>query len=103
MAKEIILYNLKDSISDDEYLVYCKQKKGPFIRGLPSCSNFELVRIEASAKGDIPYKYLGIVDVTSPSDWRRDTASEPFQEFLKEWTQMVSDFHILMGVTAYGD
>ena len=103
MAREIILYNLKDSVSDDEYLEYCNQTKGPLIRGLPSCKKFELIRIGASAKGDIPYKYVGVAELTSLEDWKRDAASEPFQKFLAEWTAMVSEFHILMGAVVYGD
>jgi hypothetical protein len=102
MAKEIILYNLKDSVSDAEYLQYCQEKKGPLIKSLPSCIDFTLVRITASQRGDSPYAYVGIVDVTSLEDWKRDASSEAFQGFLKEWIPMVKDFHILMGNEIYG-
>ncbi len=102
MAKEIILYNLKDSVSDAEYLQYCEEKKGPLIKCLPSCIDFTLVRITGSQKGDSPYAYVGIVDVTSIEDWKRDAASKTFQDFLKEWIPMVKDFHILMGNEIYG-
>lgn len=102
MAKEIILYTLKDAVTDDEYLRYCETKKGPLIRSLPSCNDFSLVRITGSQKGEIPYSYVGIVDVTSIEAWQLDAASEPFQQFLKEWMPMVQDFHILMGTAVYG-
>lgn len=102
MAKEIILYNLKDSVTDEEYLQYCEEKKGPLIRSLPSCKDFTLVRISGSLKGDSPYAYVGIVDVTSLEDWKRDAACETFQDFLKEWIPKVKDFYILMGSEIYG-
>lgn len=102
MAKEIILYNLKDSVTDEEYLHYCEEKKGPLIRSLPSCNDVTLVRVTGSQKGEIPYAYVGIVDVTSIEDWKRDAASEPFQDFLKEWLPKVKDFHILVGSAVYG-
>lgn len=102
MPKEIILYSLKDAVTDEEYLRYCDEKKGPLIRSLPSCKDFTLVRITGSQKGAAPYAYVGIVDVTSIEDWKRDAASEPFQDFLKEWVPKVKSFHILMGSEVYG-
>jgi hypothetical protein len=103
MAKEIILYNLKDSVSDEEYKKYCDEKKGPFIESLPSCKSFTLVKIVASKKGVIPYKYVGILDATSTADWQKDTQSEDFQKFLEEWVPKVKDdFQILMGEEVYG-
>ena len=103
MAKEIILYNLKETVTDAEYADYCSTKKGPFFKSLPSCKKFTLVRIVASKKGGIPYKYVGIVDVTSAGDWERDTASPGFQAFMQEWVPKVADFHILMGEEVFGE
>ena len=97
MPKEIILYTLKESVTDEEYMHYCEVRKGPLIRSLPSCKDFSLVRITGSQKGVIPYSYVGIVDVTSIEDWKKDAASEVFQVFLQEWMPMVKDFHILTG------
>lgn len=97
MHKEIILYNLKDSVNDEAYREYCETRKGPLIRSLPSCRNFSLVRVTGSVKGVIPYAYVGIVEVTSLEEWQRDAESEPFRNFLTEWIPMVSDFHILTG------
>ncbi len=102
MAKEIILYNLKESVTDEEYKQYCEEKKGPFLNGLPSCKKFTLVKITASNKGEIPYKYVGIVDTTSQEEWLKDTQSEGFQQFLQEWVPKVADFHILMGEEVFG-
>lgn len=97
MAKEVILYNLAPEISDEEYFQYVKEKKGPFLNGLPSVKSFSLIRIAASKKGDIPYKYVGIVDLTSMDDWVKDTASTEFEGFLKEWIPKTAEFHILFG------
>lgn len=102
MAKEIILYNLKNTVSDEEYKKYCLEKKGPFFDGLPSCKSFTLIKIVGSKKGEVPYKYVGIVDATSPGDWQKDASSEVFQSFLKEWVPKVADFHVLFGEEVYG-
>ena len=101
MAKEIILYNLKDTITDEEYKEYCDNEKGPFLNSLPSCKKFTLVKIVGSKKGEIPYKYVGIVDATSGSDWQKDASSKEFQDFLNGWLPKVADFHILMGEEVY--
>jgi hypothetical protein len=103
MAKEIILYNLKTTVTDEEYAEYCKTKKGPFLNSLPSCKKFTLVKIVGSKKGEIPYKYVGIVDATSSEEWMKDASSPAFQDFLKEWMTKVEDFHILMGEEVFGD
>lgn len=103
MAKEIILYNLKDSVTDEQYAEYCKTKKGPFLRSLPSCKKFSLVKIVRSQKGVIPYKYVGIFDATSAEDLMRDASTPAFQDFLKEWVPQVADFHILIGEEIFGE
>jgi len=102
MAKEIILYNLKNTVSDEEYKKYCEEKKGPFLDSLPSCKSFTLVKIVDSQRGEIPYKYVGIVDVTNLGDWQKDASSEAFQNFLKEWIPKVAEFHVLFGEEVYG-
>ena len=102
MAKEIILYNLKPEVTDEEYAKYCQEDKGPFLNSLPSCKSFTLVKIMASAKGEIPYKYVGIVDATSSADWKRDTETPEFQKFLAGWVPKVADFHILIGEEVFG-
>lgn len=97
MSKEIILYNLAEHVTDEQYAQYTKEKKGPLLMKLPSIKKFTLVRITGSLKGVIPYKYMGITDVTSHEEYARDTSTPEFGAFLQEWTAMVSEFHILSG------
>lgn len=95
--KEIILYNLKETVTEHQYEEYCRSKKGPFFAGLPSCRNFTLVKIAGSLSGQVPYRYIGIVDISSPSEWEQDARSPAFQDFFKEWREMVAEFHVLWG------
>jgi len=107
MAKEIILYNLKDTVTDEEYKKFCEEFKGPFIVNLPACKSFTLSKLVGAMKGsgmehkppeptEMPFKYIGIVDVTNLGDWQKDFDSKPFQEeFLPKWIGMVADFHII--------
>ena len=51
MAKEIILYNLAENVTDEEYKDYVTREKGPLLDSLPSVKKFELVRITGAATG----------------------------------------------------
>ena len=98
VPKEIILYNLK--ITDDQYMDYLERVKGPLMDSLPSCDKFELVRIKGAVSGEIPFTYVGIMHLNSLKDfYERDAASEPFQNFLKEWREDMAaePWHILYG------
>jgi hypothetical protein len=102
MAKEIILYNLADNVTDEEYQDFVTNEKGPLLESLSSVKKFELVRITGAATGEIPYKYIGIMHLNSLEEfYQKDTPSPKFQEFLKKWQPMTSGFHILSGEEIY--
>ena len=102
MAKQIILYNLAANVTDDEYKDYVTSEKGPLLDSLQSVKKFELVKITGSLAGEIPYKYVGIMHLTSLDDFmQKDAPSQKVQDFLAKWTTKVSDFHILFGEEIY--
>ena len=102
MAKEIILYNLADHVTDEEYQEYVKNEKGPLLDSLSSVKKFELVKVTGSASGDSPYQYVGIMHITSLEEFsQKDAPSQAFQEFMEKWQSMVSDFKILAGEEIY--
>ena len=115
MAKEIILYNLKDTVTDEEYIKYCEEFKGPFMINLPACKGFTLAKMAGGVKGDgndpdsrpvevkSPWRFIGIMDLTNLEDWQKDFDSKSFQEdFLAEWlAKWAGDFYILRGEDAW--
>jgi len=102
MAKQIILYNLAANVTDDEYKDYVISEKGPLLDSLQSVKKFELVKITGSLAGEIPYKYVGIMHLTSLDDFmQKDAFSQKVQDFMAKWTEKVSDFHILFGEEIY--
>jgi hypothetical protein len=102
MAKEIILYNLADNVTDEEYQAFVTNEKGPLLESLPSVKKFELVRITGAATGETPYKYVGIMHLNSLEEFhQKDAPSQKFQDFLKKWQPMTSGFHILSGEEIY--
>jgi uncharacterized protein (TIGR02118 family) len=102
MAKRIILYNLADNVTDEEFKEYVISDKGPLIDSLPSVKKYELVKITASASGEIPYKYCGIVHVTSIEEFNEKAAKTPeYQAFLKKFGPMAKDIQMLSGEEIY--
>ena len=76
MAKEIILYNLAPGVTDEEYAKYVAEEKGPFLDGLSGAEKFHLYKVTTSAKGEIPYRYIGVVDLTNMEEWSETIKGE---------------------------
>jgi hypothetical protein len=98
MAKRIILYNLAEHVSDEQFKEYVTGEKGPLINSLPSVKKYELVKIAGAAGGSIPYHYVGIVHMTSGDEFEEKAArTQQYQDFLKKFLPMVKDLVILNG------
>ncbi len=102
MAKRIILYNLAKHVTDEEFKEYVTSEKGPLIDSLPSVKKYELVKITGAMAGEVPYKYVGIVHVTSVDEFNQKAATtQEYQDFLKKFGPMVTDLQILSGEEIY--
>lgn len=114
MAKEIILYNLRDDVTDDAYKKWCEEFKGPKLLELGSVKRFTLASMVGGVKGNgqenippeetnSPFKYVGILDSTSLEAWNQDRNSKPFkEEFFPQWfSKWVADFYVLAGVEVF--
>jgi hypothetical protein len=102
MAKQIIMYNLAEHITDEEFKKYVISEKGPLITSLPSVKKYELVKVSGGLGGKIPYQYVGIVDLTSLEEYNQDTGKDPrYQEFRKKFGSMVKDLTVLSGNEIY--
>lgn len=114
MAKQIILYNLKDSVTEEDYIKWCESFKGPFLLSLEGAKGFTLVKMMGGLKGDgqkgiapeptaSPYKYIGIYDLNSMEDMAKARQNEEFREkFFSRWySDWVADFYTLGGDEIY--
>ncbi len=110
MAKNIILYNLKETVTDADYAKWLEDYKGPLMLSLDSSRSFALVRMLGGIKGDgrkpgppeetpSPYKYIGILDATSLEGMKKDSQTKKFrEEFFPQWlTNWVADYYVLAG------
>ena len=102
MAKRIILYNLAEHVTDKEFKDYVIDEKGPLIDSLPGVQKYELVKITGAMGGETPYKYVGIVHLTSLDEFnQKATTTQQYQDFLKKFGPMVKDMLTLSGDEIY--
>ena len=102
MPKKIILYNLADNVTDKEFKEYVTREKGPLISSLPGVKKYELVKVTGAMGGKIPYKYVGIVHVTSLEEYdQKATKTQKYQDFLKKFGPMAKDLIMLSGEEVY--
>jgi len=102
MAKRIILYNLVDNVTDEDFKQYVTSDKGPLIDSLPSVKKYELVKITGASSGEIPYKYCGIIHIDSIEEFDQKAPRMPeYQEFLKKFGPMAKDMLMLTGEEIY--
>jgi hypothetical protein len=114
MPKQIILYNLKDIVKDEDYIKWCHEFKGPLLLGLKSTKSFTLLKMVGGRKWDSqkgeapqetksPFKFIGILDVTSKEEWMKDVASEAYQKdfFQKFFSNWAADGYAILGDEVY--
>jgi hypothetical protein len=114
MAKEIILYNLRENVSEEDYVKWCETYKGPLLLTLQGTKSFTLVKLLGGITGNgkagsppvpttSPYRYIGILDAASQEDWNKARESKKFkEEFFPQWfSKWVADFYVLGGVDVY--
>lgn len=114
MAKEIILYNLRDGVKEEDYVKWCEDYKGPLLIGLPGSKSFTLLKMMGGVQGDgqkgtppnpikSPFNYVGILDSASQEELEKAKDTKSFKEdFFPQWfSKWVGDFYILVGDEVY--
>lgn len=114
MATSIILYNLKEGVTDADYKKWCEDYKGPLLLSLSACESFTLLKMFGGIKGNgkegrspketpSPFNYIGVVEVTDLAEWKENTESKVFKEdFFHQWfSNWVADFYVLVGDAVY--
>ncbi len=90
MAKQIIMYNLAEHVTDEQYKEYVINEKGPLLDSLPGARKFEMVKITGSMSGEIPYHYVGIMHIEDMGKFMREAVpSKKMQDFSTKWRTMV--------------
>jgi hypothetical protein len=114
MPKQILLYNLRDDVKEEDYIEWCNEFKGPLIMGLPSTRSLTLMRMSAGRKGNgkegippeetkPPFRFVGVLDIRSREDYMKDMGTKAYKdEFFPQWfTKWVADFYAIPGEEIY--
>ena len=110
MAKQFVLYNLKDDAKEADYIKWVNEFKGPFITGLSAVKRYTLTTVKRAkqAKGgppglvESPYKFAAVVEVTSLEDYAKDTETKAYkEEFMPQFANWTKDFLILQADDFY--
>lgn len=110
MAKQIILYNLREDVKEEDFVKWVHEFKGPFISGLSSVRNYTLLRTKTALKSeegppgpiDPPYRIVGIVDVTRLKDYEKDQGTKAYKEdFMPQFSKWIQNILILQAEEFY--
>ncbi|UCB47762.1 MAG: hypothetical protein JSW56_11365 [Deltaproteobacteria bacterium] len=114
MPKQIILYNLREDVKEEDYIKWCNSFKGPLLLGLNSTKSFTLLRMLGGRKGNgqqgispektkPPFRFVGILDISSPEEWMKDMASDTYQKdfFPKFFSEWAGEFYAIIGEEVY--
>ena len=114
MPKQIILYNLRDDVKEEDYIEWANKFKGPLLMGLPSTKSYTLLRMLGGRKGDgkegmppeetkTPFRFIGILDISSKEEWMKDMGTKAYKEefFPQFFTKWVGDFYAILGDEVY--
>ena len=99
MTTMIVLVDLKEGVSPEDYERWVLQTYAPAVRSLPSVQNWRNYRIGGLLASDIapPYQYIVTLDIDDLEQLGRDMASEEMQALLTklhqfaEVTQLMSE------------
>jgi len=88
MAKQFILYNLKDDVKEEDFEKWVNEFKGPLIAGLSAVNRYALTKVGGALKAEggppgpaeTPYKFVGVVDLTSFEDYAKDQETPAYKE-----------------------
>lgn len=114
MAKQIIMYNLKDSVTEEDYVKWCESYKGPFLLSLEGAKSYTLLKMMGAVKGNgqegiaptptsPPYKYIAIFELNSLEDMAKAREKKEYtDEFFPTWfSEWVADFYTIGGEEIY--
>ncbi|WP_371189411.1 REDY-like protein HapK [Thalassotalea maritima] len=78
MTTIVVLFNLKDGVSEADYQQWAKETDLPTAGALPSVDSFEVLRSQGLLMSDMtpPYQYIEILKVNDMATFAKDVSSD---------------------------
>jgi hypothetical protein len=86
MSTMIVLVNLKEGVSPEEYERWILESYAPAAKALPSVEDWRDYRVNGllDLSAGAPYQYVVTLEIKDPEQLRRDMASEKMQRLFSE-------------------
>lgn len=89
----IVFFNLKELVTDSDYLKWAKTSDLPTVNSLQSVKSFEIFKGESVfGTGDIsPWQYFEVINITSESEFVSDIENEAMQKIIEQFQSFTKD------------
>ena len=90
MVAMVVLVNLKDGVSPDDYERWVLESYAPAVRNLSSVEDWRDYRASGLLGSDAapPYRYVVILEIADPEQLGRDIEGKEMQRLLSELHEM---------------
>ena len=94
----IVLFNLKDSVSEADYEAWARATDLPTVNGLKSVDEFAVFKSVGllGSEDTPPYRYVEILDVNDMEVFGAEVGSETMQKVAGEFQPMTSDLFFIL-------
>lgn len=89
----IVLFNLKDGQTEEEFVQWMQINDIPVASNLPSVIEYNLVKTVAmlGADGEPPYKYMEVIRVSDFDQLGKDAEGEAIQRVAAQFQEKLAD------------
>lgn len=103
MALVMVIFNLKDGVTSDEYETWAKSTDIPTVRGLASISGFDVMKSTGllMGEGEPPYQYFELIDIADMDAFGAEVGTEKMQAVAAEF-QALADNPIFINIDKLG-
>ncbi len=97
MATMIVLVNLKEGVSPEDYERWILESYAPAVRGLASVEDWRDYRVSGLLGSDAapPYRYVVTLELNDPGELGRDMQREDMQRLLSELHELAEIIQIM--------
>lgn len=99
----VVLFNLKEGVTPEDYEAWAVEKDIPTVRGLASIDSFRVHRLTGVMMGEgaVPFQYVEIIDVADPDGFGAEVATPEMQRISAEF-QALADKPIFLTTAELG-
>jgi hypothetical protein len=96
----VVLFNLKAGVDPAEYEAWAQSTDIPGVRGLASCTDFQVYRTTGLlGGGEAPYRYIETIDITGMEAFMADVTSDAVQEVAAEFQRFADNPRFILTET----